>query len=325
MKTYIREGIVTALTSISHIGESRGVESKLRREKFVQPDGTVEEVPTISGNGMRGLLRDRGMLHFCRALSYGVSEETGEVRGLSLAAFYFLFSGGALEKTGARGLDVDMARRLRELIPLIGIFGGAMGNQIMPGRAKVGKLIPICAETAHLLPARFVNGHGEQSVWEYLQREAYTRKDDEKDERLRPLLEPATRQLLEVSAAAKREKARQPDALDEDAGAHQQMRYYIETFAAGTQFYWELCLDDPTPVEYDAFHVALAEFARLPFVGGKSGTGHGKVAVNFGQWLEIDPRLAPTGHEVATPLGQAYREHLAARGDEIRSLLDALR
>ena len=149
---------MTALTSISHIGESYGINAKLRREKVVQPDGSVEEVPIISGNSLRGILRDRGMLHMLRCLGYGVDEETGKVRGLSLAAFYFLFSGGALTKVSGRGLDVDQARCWRDLIPLVAIFGGAMGNQIMPGKVNVGKAIPICRETAHLIPERFLNG-----------------------------------------------------------------------------------------------------------------------------------------------------------------------
>jgi len=66
MKTYIFNGAVTALSSISHIGENRGITSLLRREKIVAGDGTVEEVPIFSGNGIRGMLRDRGMLHMCR-------------------------------------------------------------------------------------------------------------------------------------------------------------------------------------------------------------------------------------------------------------------
>ena len=82
---------MTALSSISHNGgQSFGINSKLRREGFVQPDGSVEDVPVLSGNGLRGLLRDRGMLHMCRALGYGVNDTTGKVSGLSLAAFYFL-------------------------------------------------------------------------------------------------------------------------------------------------------------------------------------------------------------------------------------------
>src|SRR3972149_5917726 len=127
-KSYIFEGQVTALSSISHNGgQSLGITAKLRREKFVQPDGTVEEVPTISGNSLRGLLRDRGMLHMCRALGYGVNDQTGAVAGLSLAAFYFLFSGGALTSPGSRGVGIDEARKVRQLIPPLGGVGGARG------------------------------------------------------------------------------------------------------------------------------------------------------------------------------------------------------
>lgn len=334
MRTLVFEGTVTALTSVSHIGETRGINSMLRREKVAMPDATVEEIPIISGNSMRGLLRDRGMLHMCRALGYGVNEETGEVKGLSLPAFYFLFSGGALTKDAGRGLDVDLARRMRELIPLVGVFGGAVGNQIMPGKVKIGKLIPLCQETAHLVPLRFISDDvkcGDKtervarllpSVWNLLQSEPYTRKDDEKSESLRQLIAPETRLLLEAQAAQKRDKARtDPNAVDNDMGQHQQMRYYVETFAAGTQFYWDITLDDVTDVEFDAFAIALMEFSRKPFIGGKSAVGHGKVSVKFDSWLEIDPRAVATGSAVGMPIGAVYREHLKTRGEDIRAEL----
>lgn len=326
MRTFVFEGIVTALSSISHIGETRGINSMLRREKIAMPDGTVEEIPIISGNSFRGLLRDRGMLHMCRALEYGVNETSGEVKGLSLAAFYFLFSGGALTKDSGRGLDVDLARRLRELIPLVGVFGGAMGNQIMPGKVKIGKLIPLCGETAHLLPARFVSADGAPralpSIWNLLQSEPYTRKDDEKSETLRRLLQSDTRAQIEAHAAQKRERTRADvNALDNEMGQHQQMRYYVETFASGTQFYWDITLDDVTEVELDAFAVALSEFSRKPFLGGKSAVGHGKVSVKFDTWLEIDPRAAPTGNAIGLPLGTAYLNHLHTRAEAIRDEL----
>ena len=43
---------------------------------------------------------------------------------------------------------------MRDLIPLKGLFGGAAGNAIMPGKMKIGKLIPICKETSHLVPEK---------------------------------------------------------------------------------------------------------------------------------------------------------------------------
>lgn len=323
MKTYLFEGVVTAQTSISHIGETFGINARLRREKIVQPDGGVEEVPVISGNSLRGILRDRGMLHMLKCLGYGVNEGNGEVTGLSLAAFYFLFSGGALTKTTATGIDIDEARRWRRLIPLVALFGGAMGNQIMPGKVKVGKLIPICAETAHLIPERFATGQL-VSVWDLCQEEAYTRRDDEKNEHLRQLIAPEVRGLLEASAAAKREKRGTSADVAEETGQNQQMRYYVETLSAGTRFYWDVTLEDVEPVEFDAFCVTLAEFSRFPYVGGKSGVGHGKVSVKFDNWLEIDPRTAPSGKALDFSLGTRYMQHLRDNAASIREVIDGL-
>jgi CRISPR type IV-associated protein Csf2 len=323
MQTLVFEGTMTALTSISHIGDSHGVNSKLRREKVIQPDGSVEEVPIISGNALRGILRDRGMLHMLKQLGYGVNDETGEVKGLSLAAFYFLFSGGALTKSNERGLDVDEARKWRELIPLVAIFGGAMGNQIMPGKLKCGKAIPICTETAHVIPERFLENKVE-SVWELCQEEAYTRRDDEKSENLRQLIAPEVRGLLEADASAKRAKAGTKGDIEGETGQKQQMRYYVETLAAGTRLFWEISLDDVTDLELEAFFVTLAEFSRLPYIGGKSNIGHGKVDIKFDKWINIDSRVAPTGKEVSFSLGNLYRNHLQERGDEIRDLINGL-
>jgi CRISPR type IV-associated protein Csf2 len=327
MHSYIFEGVVTALSSISHIGETRGVNAKLRRERIVQPDGTVEEIPVISGNALRGLLRDRGMLHMLRALGYGVNEETGEVQGIPLPAFYFLFSGGTLTRESGRGLDIDEARRWRQIVPLVGVFGGAMGNQILPGRLKVDKLLPVCTETAHLLPER-ITASG--SIWDYCQMEAYTRKDDEKDDRLRPLLAGAGRTVTSPQAtvipdhtpARLTEEEREDVVLE--TGQKQQMRYYVETLAAGTRFFWSLILDDVSPLEFEAFCTTLLEFSRYPYIGGKSSIGHGKVAISFDKWIELNPRLAPDGNEIGFGLGDLYQRHLHEHGEEIRRLIHAL-
>lgn len=319
MKTLDLTGTLTALSSIAHSGgQSVGINQKLRREKFVQPDGSVEDVPVISGNGLRGMLRDRGMLHMCRALGYGISEETGEVRGLSLPAFYFLFSGGTLTSEAGRGLDIDYARRLRQLIPLVGLFGGAIGNQIMPGKMRIGKAIPICSETAHLIPERF-RGVGRLSVWGYLQEEMYTRKDDEKNENLRNLIAPEARTLLD----GMRETPKQE--VQTDTGQHQQMMYYVETFAAGTSFYWRITVDDASETEFEALLTTLVEFSKVPFVGGKSAAGLGEVSVRFDRWMEIDSRTAPQGREVSFVLGRKYADHLVSRRDEIREMLSGIK
>ena len=312
MKTYCFEGEILALSSVSHSGgQSMGITSKLRRERFVQPDGSVEEIPVLSGNGLRGMLRDKGMLHMCRMLGYGVNEESGEVRGLTLPAFYFLFSGGSLTSEGGKSLGIGRARELRRLIPLVGVFGGALGNLIMPGKCKIGKALPICAETAHLLPEKF-RPENPQSIWEYLQEEMYTRKDDEKNEHLRVMLEPGAAPKR-IAGKITEEKAREDSP--------QQMMYYCETLAAGTRFYWRIALDDVTDVEFEAFLATLAQFSRSPHVGGKSNVGLGQVAVSFDKWLSIDSRVSVGGTEIDLPLGAKYQAHIREHGEEIREML----
>lgn len=321
MRSYVFEGVVTALSSISHNGgQSLGITSKLRREKFIQPDGTAEEVPVVSGNGMRGMLRDRGMHHMCRSLGYGEPDENNVPHGLSMPAFYFLFTGGALTSKG-NSIDIEYARKLRETIPLVGIWGGAVGNTILPGKLKMGKVIPICAETVHLLPKdeRFQPSNP-VSIWEYLQEEMYTRKDDERNEKLRGMIAGARepKQLPGFAATA-------AVAVKEADAPPQQMMYFVETFAAGTRFHWKIVLDDVTDIEFEAFLTALSEFSRMPYIGGKSNVGLGEVSVDFGKWVQIDSRAVTNSEEVALPLGANYVSHLQSRGNDIREFLASMK
>jgi hypothetical protein len=314
MRSYVLEGIVTALTSISHNGgERNGTVTQLRREKFIQPNGRVERVPVISGNAIRGILRDRGMFSMLRMLGYGVKEENGQVSGLPLQSFYFLFSGGALVSTGSEGLDLKYFREMRETIPLIGLFGGAAGNAIMPGKLKIGKLIPICNETKHLLPERFVPETVE-SIWEYCQTEMYTRRDDEKNDRVR----------LMIAGKQIGEKAESTDAIEKKA-APQQMMYNIETIAAGTMFFWKIVLEDVTDIEFEAFLSTLIEFSKSPNIGGKGGVGHGEISIKLDKWVEIDSRINLQGSELDVKLGTKYKDHLEKNKEGIKTFLNGMK
>jgi len=325
VKTYEFQGRVLALSSITHNGgQSFGINQKLRREKFVQPDSTVEEVPVISGNSLRGHLRDVGMLHMCRMLGYGEPDAQGRPTGLQEPAFYFLFSGGSLVGNSRKAVNIEEARKIISVIPLVAIFGGANGNQTLPSKLKMGKMIPICQETAHVIPEAFLPPDRKlPSVWDYCQEEMYTRKDDEKNEKLRQVLSPEARLLIDGQKA---EKQRQKEAgIPVETGQSQQMMYYIETLAAGTPFYLRIILDDVTDVEFEAFLTTLVEFSRKPFVGGKSGIGLGYVSLTFDRWFEIDSRLSPKGEAISRPAGQAYASHLKERGPEIRDLLSRIK
>lgn len=311
MSTYIMEGHVTALSSISHNGgERNGTITQLRREKFVQPNGRVVKVPVVSGNSIRGTLRDRGMFQMLQQLGYGVDIDTGEVKGLPLPAFYFLFSGGSLVSTGDAAFDVSKFRSMRETIPLIGLFGGAAGNVIMPGKIKIGKLIPICKETEHLIPSRFLTENRE-SIWDYCQTEMYTRKDDEKNDRVRMLISPNNKGLLFDDKPVKESPP-------------QQMMYSVETLSAGTVFFWRVVLEDVTDIEFEAFISTLLEFSKSPNIGGKGAVGHGEISIKLDNWVQIDSRMTLQGTEVDVKLGTKYVNHIRDNADAIRTLINEM-
>lgn len=322
------EARVIAQSSITHNGgEKTGVTSLFRREKLVQPDGSVCEVPVVSGNSVRGQLRDVGMYHMISSLGYGIGED-GSIDGLSLAAFYLLFSGGRFasaaskETSKKRGIDLDTFRDIKKIIPLVNVFGGTIADRIMPGLLSVGKLIPICRETQHIVPESFHTATM-PSFYDYVQEEMYVRTDDVKNDHYAALLTGQTRQILTDERHIKEERLSTGDTLQTDVGRHQQMRYYVETLAAGTQFYWRVVLKDTDDVSYDAFVVTLAEFSKNATLGGKSAVGHGLIKMMFGDWYTIrteavDPKA------VDAPIGTRYLRHLHDNREYIRYALDAI-
>lgn len=296
-------GVVTALSPISHLGSQRtGTVTTLNRQKFIQPDGSVEDVPIISGNSFRGQLRDSGMRFMLEAIGLRVD----------LPVFHLLFSGGILTRADTSTINVRTGdyRRLRELVPLLSVFGGAVAGQIMAGKLDVGQFLPICAETAHLLPDGALPAEGTMpSVYDYLGIVEFTRTDDSKQETYRHLMAPTVVALLEGESVP-----------GEDGPATQQMRYGTEVFGSGTRFWHEMALRNVTNLEREAFFSALQVFSERPVLGGKGAIGLGRVRFAYEQ-MTIEPSLMQRGTEVAFGVGQEYIAHLQANAGEIATLL----
>lgn len=261
MKTYVIEGIVTALSSITHNGgQKNGTVTQLRREKFVQRNGKAMEIPIISGNSIRGKLRDIAAIEILTKLN-------GEKITVDADSFNLLFTGGSLESTGETGINVERVRQMRKDMPMLSVLGGSVGNTILPGKVEIGKMIPIAKETLHLIPEAFHAAYTEEpkSIWEYCQLEMYTRKDDMKDENKRAF-------------------------LSEDAEPKKsQMMYDTETIAAGTKFYWKVTLKDTTDIETGAFLQTLNTWAEQNSqVGGNGRVGHGALKLEIKETKVID-------------------------------------
>lgn len=265
MKTYIIEGVVTALSSICHNGgERNGVVTQLRREKFVQKNGKVVEIPVISGNSIRGKLRDLSAIEI-------LTKTDGIKMKVDGTSFNLLFSGGSLESTGSGGVNIEKVRQMRRDLPMLSVLGGSVGNVILPGKVDIGKMIPICKETIHLIPKKYQGDEEVKSIWDMCQVEMYTRKDDTKNENFREYLDDET--------------------LNKNGGP-MQMMYNTETIAAGTKFYWKISLRDTTDIETGAFLSTLQKWSEeLSQAGGNGRVGHGALRLDLKETKVIDSDL----------------------------------
>ena len=133
-------GTFITRSPLSHIGETISTGSYLVQEPILQPDGSIEEVFCYSGNAWRGQLRDLSATYMLTQLKTTVP----------LEAFHLLYSGGRIG--GEQKVDIGAARAMRSAIPHVSLFGGGVGNQILPGKLRVSNAYPICAEAMPALP-----------------------------------------------------------------------------------------------------------------------------------------------------------------------------
>lgn len=260
MRTLILEGIVRAKTQIAHNGgEINGNIAAFRRFKVVQPSGKVVEIPHVSGNSVRGKLRDVAAKQMLDLLG-----EEGNPQKVDLKVFQLIFSGGSLG-SGNNADDIEKYRQMRKNLVHVSLFGGAWGNAILSGKMKINPLIPIAAETEHIIPEKW---HGEKalpSIFTYLQLEMFTRKENSNDAEFQQYIE----------------------RNEEDVYSTSQMIYHVETISAGTPFYWKVVLEDVTPEEFDFFLSVVQKFKEIPVVGGKSATGFGQIEFEDVSWRDI--------------------------------------
>lgn len=230
---------LTALSSIVHAGNTHGTDTLLRREHITTAGGGTILIPVISGNAFRGRLR-----RVAEELLRDVLQLEGEI---PLTAAYALRNGGSLYKSGREPLTGRRRAAIRDLVPLLGVFGCAAGSTILDGALEVGKVIPHAAETEHLTGVPHP-----LSVFDLVQMEEYSHADD-LDDHSGP----------EV-------------AYVDDNTASNQMRYAVETFPAGTKFASYLRLTRASDHQISFFTDVLHAFATFAQLGGRRAIGHGR-------------------------------------------------
>ena len=147
---------------VSHIGETASTGAY-----FNMIQTSAGRLPVITGNSIRGQIRDAGAGELLDRIGETVDKEV----------FHVLFSGGNV--SASMRDDVGRAAAVRERFPLISVLGGALGTMIMAGKLLCGFAYPVCMEAAQML------GIQSRVSWHSLIDEIeFTRTDDAKNDRM---------------------------------------------------------------------------------------------------------------------------------------------
>ena len=164
-------GRIKAITPISHSMGTEGITSPLRRENFII-DNKVVQVPVISGNAIRGVLRRHGAKVLLELLGVEPSE-------LPPMAYHLLHDGGIIEEAVHIEPDVEFLRQVRKYIPLVSLFGGCVRQTPLSGKLIVNPAIPITQETE-----RYTGVKTTVRLADIVHEVAFTRRDDREMRRL---------------------------------------------------------------------------------------------------------------------------------------------
>lgn len=281
MDTKIFRGNWTALSPIHHGGSEDYGTTKLiltLPNVIINPltgKKEIDNIPAIHGNAIRGYLRRLMMDDYLTLLDYELD---------SKKVYHFLFTGGILEALDPKdkgAINLTMKKQIRELIPPISLIGSALGNQMIQGKLKVGMGDIVCAETKHYID--------EYSDYDF---SAYNLKGSDFGTRLDDLKEGKTEE--------EKKKGEQ----------NTQMKYEFETLIRGSRFTHEFILEDCNPVETSCFYRMFQLWKERPYLGGKSGTGYGKVKLDY-------PDIEKLSDE-------QYINYIYDKSDEMKEFLDGL-
>lgn len=265
---------------VSHIGETASTGTVF--QTILTKDGRL---PIITGNSMRGTLRDCSALDLLNTVGCKVDKEI----------FNILFSGGNIN--GTMKNDVAKAKAVREKFPNISLFGGGLGDMIMQGKILTGNLYPLCEETEKMLD----ENSGGVSWRSLIDEIEMTRMDNTKDEKLEKYIE-------DVEAENK-------------AKASTQMRYSVQYMAVGTEFVQDVMLIDCDELEYGAFYAALVEWFKKPVLGGMSAKGFGIFDADAGLVSVINGgiNVLPKAEEYISNYHKFIEENISADSFKILS------
>lgn len=340
--TFVLE--IVPRTALTHGAGNNGNEQELHRRTLnVCRDGRwgQEEVACVSGAAMKATLREHaGLLTLQLA---GITE-------LGRGGLRLLFKGGKMEGS-ERVANLDEARRLRDLLPVLSVFGAMDGAMIMRGRVQVSTVMPytdltvgsglvdLGADVNAGEPRLRVPYFDGQPPLPHHMVESPTPityyRHDLKTSHAAALLPPAELKQIEDAAVARKGKAA---GKDERREANESMPHAFQAIAPGTPMVCTIRLADATDMEAACLTLAITRWiSQGAHLGGASSKGHGQCSVKIASATRTKgvggpvpvslPSAAALVHvETVNPsaegLAEAYAAHLRANADAIRKELN---
>lgn len=311
------EFVLECETPMAHASETVGNHAHLMTRKVRTPHG-FEDIPICTADTMRHKLREASAL----ALLDAAGMHDG---GLSEAALRLLFNGGQVTGSDGGGVKLDAFRELVEMVPSLALFGGCAQNRIIPGRLIVEDALLICKETEH-----YVSPWQIAAAEKVFPLDTFTAHVEEAQRvRMDASLNPHMRQLMNSDArveVTKRltagEKAGETgNAIEKRDAKSTMLPRTFERLAAGSLMAWACEAIVTTDLDEDVFNVAVIAFLSRAVVGGKGGTGHGKLRVVAANEIKIgtpsrDMESFDT-KALAPRVGQLFRAHVEQRKERI--------
>jgi hypothetical protein len=327
METVRYEMIVEATTPIAHHSEVFGNSAIAMRRKIRQSDGTLADVPIVTGDTLRHGLRE--------ASSYALLDSAGllDDAQLSEAALRLLFAGGMLTGRGdASSVKLDQYRQMVDVMPTLALFGGCANNRAIPGRLIVDDAVLICVESSAFVPA-WVSEWLEESGVSIDSCRAYL--EEVQRVRMDPVLDPGKRKLLSAGAAEaiqSRLLASESAHDDGDASGLEKAKSTMlprrfERVAQGSLFLWSIEATCYSELDLDTFNTTVACYLANARVGGKRGTGHGSIRCVTARKVALTrpaERAEPEVTSLTRAVGAAFRAHVLERRDRLREFLSAV-
>lgn len=312
--------ILEASTPVAHHAENLGNASILMTRRQRLPDGRFVNLPVVSGDTMRHGLREAGMMAYV---------EIAGVKDLSAAALRLLFAGGQITGSAGNSVSISGYKEMVELCPPLALLGGCVNNRMVPGRMVVDEAILLCEETLPLCPpwvAEWIEASGGSlsPIRAHVEEVMRVRMD--------PTIQPQKRLMLAANEAAAVEQRMQlsekasedGDALAQIETKGSQMPRTFERLAAGSLLYWQVRANCYSDLDFDTFHVMLLRFLGDAWVGGKRGTGHGKLRPVTTRKIKVE--VMAKAEEVdsdglARRIGSVFHDHVSANAEKIGAFL----